>query len=654
MTTPTIERHCHWLRKNSSSKRPEYLLFVDAESTLIPTHDRADQHVFRLGWGALCHYTPERGMIVLGWYEITDLTAFWQTIAHAAESMSELYVITHNVDYDARVLHAFSILPRLGYPPRYCIIADSCAFFSFGDATTKINLLDNLNYWPFALADLGQEFGIPKLEIDFATCSDRELSVYCKRDVEILIAIWRHWLTFLDKHHLGDWSITIAGQAWNAYRHRFMTCKIGIHNRADAIRLERESYKGGRCEIWKLGKFLDGPFYKLDVNGLYAYCMKAFKYPSKLVKVLTNVTPAELTTLISRYLCIADVILETDQPVYAITLAGYNVFPTGTFRTCLTTFDLVYALEHDHIRAIGEVAIYEPADLFSQFIDYFTPLRQEHKARGETAQSLICKQIRNSLYGKFGQRGYKQEIIADAPIDEINVIRWVDSETGDRCVDWTFGGKTIRQYYTDEGKDSFPAIAAHVSAAGRQVLWLYAQSAGLENVYYSDTDSLIVNQAGYDNLQTWIDPLKLGYLKVEGKSADLEIAAKKHYIFDGQRTIKGIRKNAQAVKPGTWRQTHFTSIKSAFASHDLDDVISYEVEKTERASLLHAQLGPGNTVLPASLWMDARQVGAIIAPQNPILWNWWMDSVWYQHLETRERDLVFPLSHEQPPPDLAV
>jgi hypothetical protein len=652
MTTPTIARKCHWLRRNRSSRRPEWLLFVDAESHLTATGNLADLHTFRLGWAALCHYTPAKGLVTLGWYKITDLLDFWRTVTSTAEGRDNLYVVSHNIDYDSRVLHAFSILPGLGYAPRYCIIADSCRFFSFGDKETKINLLDNLNYWPMPLAELGIEFGIPKLEIDFAACTDDELSVYCKKDVEILTRVWRYWLSFLDEHDLGDWSITTAGQSWNAYRHKFMPCKIGIHNRADAIHLERASYKGGRCEVWRIGKFLNGPFYKLDVNGLYAHCMRAYKSPQKLVKVLTNITPQELSRLLDRYMVIADVLVETDQPVYPVVLEGYNVFPVGSFRTCLTTFDLQYALPRGHITGIGQVAIYEPQYLFKPFIDYFTPLRQQYKDQGDTGRSLLCKLIRNSLYGKFGQKGYEQETIGDAPLDAVNVTRWIDSETGQKCVDWTFGGKVIRQYYTEEGFDSFPAIASHVASAGRWILWDYAQKASLENVYYADTDSLIVNQVGYDALQPWIDPVALGYLKREGSSPDLHVTAKKSYVFGSERTIKGIRKNAQEVSPGRWRQTHFTSLKWAFAKGNLDDVLTYEVEKEEHPTLFHGRLGSDHQVLPPEIALDADQVSAIVAPDSQVVWDWWIHPRWIAALETREHLPEIPLSFELEPPGL--
>lgn len=642
MPAPTIDRKCHWLRRNPTSRRPEWILFVDGESTLTPIHEQADLHTFRLGWACLCHYTLEQGLHEHEWYKITDPLDFWHTCSTFALKVKQLYIVSHNIDYDARVLHGFTALPGIGWPPDYVILSDSCHFFTFKADKCKISLLDNLNYWHLSLEALGDEFGIPKGQVDFTTCTDDELSKYCRRDVEILIHAWTYWLSFLDDHDLGNWAITTAGQAWNAYRHRFMPAKIGIHNRADAIRLERDSYYGGRCEIWKLGKFISGPFYKLDVNGLYAYAMRKYPSPQKLVKVVLGRSPQQIAKLLTRYLCIADVYLDTDQPVYPIRIKGYNVFPTGAFRTCLTTPELIYALEHDHVKAIGQVAIYEPKHLFTAYINYFTPLRQKYKAAGDTGRSLLCKMLRNALYGKFGQRGYDQEVIGDAPLDVVHVTRWKDGETGEKCTDWTFGGKTIRQTYKGESADSFPGIASHVAAHGRMILWDYAQRAGRANVYYADTDSLIVNQAGRDALEPWIDPLKLGYLKVEATTHDLEIIAKKSYRMGIHRTLKGIKKNATRIGIGTWRQTQFTSLKWAFQHGTLEDVITYEVEKRELATVYHGHVDKHHNVQPPRLTQDADAVAAIIQPETDHSWTWWIDPLWFCSLYSHRREIPLP------------
>lgn len=657
MATPTIDRRCHWLRRNAKSKRPEALLFVDTEANETPQPDNTTLQTFKLGWACLANYVPYNGLEVQGWYKIEDLADFWNVVSQVAVQHKCTYVVSHNIDYDARVLRAFTILPRIGFPPAYAILGESCRFFTFKADKNTIALLDNLNYWRLPLSEIGAELGIEKLAIDFKTATLSELSTYCKRDVEILVKLWDYWLRFLDEHQLGNFAITVAGQAMNSYRHRFMRHEIGIHNRQDAIALERASYKGGRCEVFRAGHFTEGPYYKLDVNGLYAYVMRTFPTPRKLVKVLVNVSPQYLSKLLERYQVIGEVLLDTDEPYYAIHSKGYNVFPTGQFKATLTTPEIEHALEKGHIRGIGQVAIYEGDILFAAFIDHFTPLRQKYKANNDTARSMICKLLRNSLYGKFGQHGYSQEIIGDAPIDEVKITRWQDLESGLECFDLTFGGVRIRQERKGESQDSFPGIASHIAAYARVVLWEYALLAGLENCYYADTDSLIVDQVGYDNLVNYIDPLKLGYLKVEGTSEDLEVLAKKSYVFNCKRTMKGIRENATRLENGAWEQVHFTSLKWAFGAGALDDVLVYEVEKHQQNTLTHGTIRSDGTVRPPQFSATLEDVAELIAPVDAYAWDWWIDVPWFQSLFPRlPRDFLreqpwfaLRLSEEEPP-----
>lgn len=637
MTTPTIDRRCHWLRRNHGSKRPEMLLFVDTEADEQERPGRIALQTFKCGWACLARYEAHKGLSVVGWYQIKDVVDFWHVVSKVAVEHKCTYIVSHNIDYDARILRAFSVLPGIGWTPDYAILGESCRFFTFKSGKNTIALLDNLNYWRTSLAEIGQEFGIEKMAIDFKTAPRTELSRYCKRDVEILVKLWDYWLKFLDEHHLGDFAITVAGQAMRAFRHRFMGHKIGIHNRVDAIRLERASYKGGRCEVFRIGKFNEGPYYKLDINGLYAYVMREYPVPRALVKVLVDVSPEYLSKLLEKYLVVADCIVETDEPIYAVHSRGYNIFPVGTFRVTLTTPEVKVALAKGHLRAIGEVAIYEGEVLFKSFIDYFTPLRQQYKQAGDTARSSMCKLIRNSLYGKFGQRGYEQSVIGTAPLDKVAVRHWLDLETTAECWDWTFGGVVIRQEKKGEAADSFPGIASHIAASGRMVLQEYINVAGQKNVFYADTDSLIVNQAGYYNLMGDIDQVKLGYLKLEGKSADLSIFAKKSYVFGEKRVSKGIKKNAVQQEDGAWRQVHFTSLKWAFKQGNLDDVFIYEVDKHVQNTLTHGKIGKGGQVHPPQFAMKQEDVAKLIEPRDSYSWNWWVDVPWLQTVWKRKR-----------------
>lgn len=631
-----LDRRCHWLRKNREARRPETFIFVDVEAKMTKLDDKRTDHSLRLGWAALCHYTPEDGLQTSEWLEFDDPLPFWQWVFGVSEQHEQVYIVAHNIAYDARLLQAFSILPANSFAPDYCIMAERCAFFIFKSDEQKIHLLDNSNYWQVSLADLGREFGVAKGRVDFETATNEQISAYCKNDVSVLVTTWQFWLSFLDEHDLGDFAITAAGQAWNAYRHRFKPDEIGIHNSANAIELEREAYRGGRTEVFRIGSFSDETFYKLDVNGLYAHVMATDPYPQKLFKVVIGRSPKELFDLMEDRLAIADVIVETDRPYYPYRVKGESYFPIGTFRTQLTTPELRFALSEGHLKAIGEIALYESGDLFSDYIGFLTPLRQQYKASGDHGRSMICKLLRNSLYGKFAQRGYKQEILGDAPLDEVSVRVWIVPDTGERIEDWTFGGKTVRQFKESESFDSFPAVSAHVSAYGREHMLGMLDLAGWENCLYMDTDSLIVTETGFQRLEGVIDSLKLGHLKVEGVTEDLEIYAKKAYKFGDEEVLKGIKKRAKKTGDDTYRQTHFTTLNYSFRAGDLGSVQTYQVEKHLHHHVTNAIISKNGVVHPREMSMTQESVWEIVQPEERNRWTWWVDVNWLASLPQLE------------------
>lgn len=634
MTSGGLDRRCHWLSKNKLSKRPEAILFLDAEAAIEQRSEKLQEHTFRLAAATFCTYSAENGLESVESRDFLDEIEIWNWTEELSREHDKLLIVAHNMDYDARVCRAFFYLPRLGWSPTYCVMCASCTLFVFERGERKITLLDNMNLWNSSLAQLGESVGLPKLHVDFETAPTRELLTYCRRDVEILVRLWQQWFRFLDEHDLGSFGITAAKQAFNAYRHTFMSCHIGIHNNAVAASLARAAHHGGRTECFFVGKAPPGTYYKVDANGLYAAMMSWYPMPQKLVKVIQNATTDYLDHLLQHYLVVAEVVLEARQPIYVRKISGRNAYPTGTFFTTLTTPELQVALINNEIRGVGRVVLYEPADLFSDYVAYFTPLRQEYREQGDLAKSRMCKLLRNALQGKFGQLGHKQEVIGDAPLDEIGVRRWLDAESGRSCVDWTFGGKVIRQFSEGEPWDSLPAIPAHVSAYGRVYMWSLIELAGREHVFYVDTDSLIVDEEGYRNLAGMIDPSKLGYLKLEGTAAELEIGAKKDYRFGDLRTLKGIKSNAVELAPDLFEQWHFTTIKYAFAAHDLDGVTLHQVQKQVRRGRIAGTVGDDGWVRPPHLHLKPDDLFTYLANQEEDrVWVWEFDERWIRRVE---------------------
>jgi len=96
------------------------------------------------------------------------------------------------------------------------------------------------------------------------------------------------------------------------------------------------------------------------------------------------------------------------------------------------------------------------------------------------------------------------------------------------------------------------------------------QLAGKGNYFYCDTDSLIVNDKGMDNLTPVLHDTKLGFMKHEETTHKLIIHGLKDYEKDSKVVIKGIRKNAVKVGEGVYRQEQWSSFKGLLHSGDIN------------------------------------------------------------------------------------
>ncbi|GAI63261.1 unnamed protein product, partial [marine sediment metagenome] len=246
------------------------------------------------------------------------------------------------------------------------------------------------------------------------------------------------------------------------------------------------------------------------------------------------------------------------------------MFPVGRFWTTLCTPELKYAFEHNHVKQIDTCVIYEQENIFSSYVDKFYTLRQDFKSAGVAEYVELCKKMLNSLYGKFGQKGENWSKIGDCP-NEPDREELVFNMGGRRVTKLRYLlGELFIMTGRGECFDSFPAIAAHVTAYARMYLWRLMQQAGYGNYFYCDTDSLIVNEAGLCKLDDLITSSKLGGLKKEQEARSVVIRGLKDYTFGRKSVVKGIRKNAIQISEGVFRQEQWPSFRGLLRSGEPD------------------------------------------------------------------------------------
>ncbi len=565
----SIDRKPHSLIREKTLAMPRHIIFVDTETKPKELPDGRIRQDFKLGWSV--HYQKAYGRHVekTTWSYIHTIASFWHFVDSRCQDKRKLWVVARSLAFDFTVLKGWKHLRELGYKLKFFHSKGSTVIISVRNKKKSILFVDSLNWFRETLAVTGKRIGLPKLTIDFKTCSDSELSIYCHRDVEIELENFKGFIRFLEGNNVSRLCYTIGSTAMAAYLLSHYHEKIFIHNNKEAIDLERASYKGGRVECFYLGDKKDDDSYVLDVNSLYPCVMASNPYPTKYKKLLHGVELSVLNSLSKDSAIIAKVLINTNEPVYAVRRER-TIFPVGRFWTVLTTPEIKYALSNNHILQVSDCVIYEQADIFSSYVKRFYALRQDFKSAGVGQYEQICKLLLNSLYGKFGQKAEAWTKIGNCPDEPDRVeLCFVVGEHRTRQIRYLLGEIFELTGY-EECFNSFPAISSHVTAYGRMYLWDLVKQAGIGHVFYCDTDSLIVDNIGLSNLEHRINPTKLGMLKLEETTQCLNIRGLKDYTTGTKNVIKGIRKNAVKLKENVYRQEKWPSFRGTLRGTDAD------------------------------------------------------------------------------------
>jgi len=556
----------HKLERTKKIVMPGRIVFVDTETIPTEIDETTIKQVFRLG--VACYWRMPRGKRkeIVEWFEFTTKSAFWDWLLGHTTVEQKLYLVAHNAAFDLLVLDILHEIPPRGWLMWNLYEKGMTYLLDVGLPTEKfqdwiddgqdvlefdgtrwrktIKVVDNANLYPGTIEALGKSIGSPKLAMPDQTDDVQAWFTYCRQDVEVMHQAWRRRFEFLRVNGLGSFKPTVASQSFEAYRHRFLPCPIDIHRIDAVLRLERETYRGGRTECFFVGRPPADTVYKLDINSMYPYIMRRDTYPCELVGYREAPSRTFAWNLLRRYAVVAAVDMVTPDPIFPIQQNGKNVYPVGHLNTVLTTNEFKLAFERGWIREIYELAWYRQTDLFTEFVDYFYEKKVASRQAGDDTDYLFSKLILNSSYGKWGQKGRTNRIIGTCDPDEMYVEHGIEWPTQKSYTYTYLCGLVIESREDGEAFNSFPAIAAHVTANARLYLWSLFEQAGRENVYYCDTDSVFTNRVGRDRLADLLDPDRLGYLKIEGESDDVVLHAPKDYEWSGVRTLKGVPKDA--------------------------------------------------------------------------------------------------------------
>lgn len=430
----------------------------------------------------------------------------------------------HNLEYDlVNIFYPYSLrLIELFYSGRL--------IYAKLKGTHK-KFYDSFNFSFTSLENIGSEIGLKKIDIK----GNYYNVEYCRRDCEIGYFFIKNFEGKVFNDFELPIKATLAGTSQNIFLKKFNTHNINNINKSEKI---LSAYFGGRCEVFKIGEIIDNVF-AVDVNSMYPYVMKNFKYPiSKLFCTKEPVTDFFISRVKLK------IKKNTDIPIIPCR-DKLLFFPVGNFETWTNNIELNEAIKIKQVEKIEYLETYnflETDFLFSGFIDFFYNERLKAKIKKNEFESNFYKRIMNSLYGRFALNSPAQIITSEPDKNGFHEILQNDMYS-------------IEKHFRKNNINY--ALPLFVTAYSRVILFNLIQkvkSIGGE-IIYTDTDSVYFHFFKKIDLHSKILEI-YSKLPVSNNLGDLSLEVFKSGSFQGAKNylleeyseskkikLKGIPKN---------------------------------------------------------------------------------------------------------------
>lgn len=295
--------------------------------------------------------------------------------------------------------------------------------------------------------------------------------------------------------------VTSAQIGYTAFRKYFAPPTLSVNMDNDAREFERKAYYGGRNEPFRLGQMPETT-YSLDVNSCYGHVCERETMPTRLLESYPLGCKIETIEANGDSHWFAEVLITTDKAWYPLTYHGQVIFPTGTFRTFLPWPELKLAIFMGHARKILKAHRYKADYVFKKYAMWYQTTRALLKAHRLAPIASVIKSMFNASLGYTARRKYELQ-----PWNTQIGYKWwlgittAPNGTGDIVHAQILDGEKQWLMVGGEPKEAMPFLHATICSYARRNLVTIIRQAGQENVYYCDTDGILVNGEGLNNLE---------------------------------------------------------------------------------------------------------------------------------------------------------
>lgn len=565
----------HYLRTNLQTRLPRRHVFFDTEATVTYSGGVQLQE-WRCGVARFRDADtrrPEPRTYETDYLSPEDL---WRDISDFTRQGCRTILWAHNLAYDLRISRAFVALPALGWSLRAIVLDGMACWARFQRGKASLVCTDLSSWVPVPLARISSDVNIPRYPLPTDASDLAGLLKRCRGDVAVLACAVLEILDWIEREDLGNWQITGSAQAWSCFRHRFLKDKLLVHNDARVRDTERRAIWAGRTETWRHGVYNGGGFAEFDLETAYARIARDCSLPLQYVGVVPRVSQRHFEEWRQSRCLLSECTVTTDTPVVPTQHDGRIVWPVGTFRTVLWDTEAGAAIQRGAKVRFYRTAVYTRAPVLREWATWILASLAPDNLELSQLQRRVLKVWSRSLIGRFSLRYRSWSPMGESTESDLYLSKLTGKREAKAAAIMQVGRDLLELGALEDHENALPQITGYITAECRVRMLDLIDTAGEQNVYYMDTDSLIVNGAGARRLRLRIARDGAYGLREKAAISRLELSGPRNLTVDEQPRIAGVPRRAERLSQDHYFGSVWQGLSEALATGTPDRVVIHE------------------------------------------------------------------------------
>lgn len=392
------------------------------------------------------------------------------------------------------------------------------------------------------------------------------------RDMRILQGAVESYLKFVEDNDLGPLAITGSGQAWAAFRRRFLRHGVLIHDNQPLRAMERRAMWAGRAEAHWHGAILTQQVDEWDFTNAYTNIGRHTRVPVFPMREVSESESLESLLGKSNRALLAEVEVDTDAPVVPCLGDGGIIWPTGKFTTTLWTPELVELVRTGAIVSIRKGFLYQTAPLLSEWAEWVLNCLRQPDAVVPAWMKVVIKRWGNTLVGRFGMRYPQWELIGRSGRSDAFAIPLWDIDTDETHTLMQAGYQMFEQSGVTEPRHCAPMVTGYVMSTMRAILWRLMARIPREALLYVDTDSVLTTDAWRSKMEIIAAHPEFQGLRLKRSWDGFAIYGPRQIVTGDEVRFSGLPKTAERVGRHTFEGEITESLEQALGHNALDRV----------------------------------------------------------------------------------